>query len=240
MTESDNSERLQKVLSRVGVASRRHAEELINASRITINSRVAVLGDKVDITSDKIYLDNVLLDLNPNFVTYLLNKPVKVVSTVMDPQKRKKVVDFVPTNPRVYPVGRLDYESEGLIILTNDGDLAFSITHPSKKISKTYITEIDRPISLSNIKKLRAGILLDDKMTFPAKVSQIGDRFLKIKIFEGRNRQIRRMLGSLGYDVLRLIRIEIGPIKDPKLQPGQFRKLELSELSVLRQSVGSK
>lgn len=239
MTDYFEGERLQKVLSRLGIASRRQSEIYIVDSRIRINEKIAVLGDRVDVTKDKIYLDEILLDLNPNLVAYLLNKPPKVVSTVSDPQRRKKVVDFVPKSPKVYPVGRLDYDSEGLIILTNDGDLAYSVTHPSKKLVKTYVAEVDRSISIGHIRQLRSGISLDDKITLPAKVSTIGDRILEIKISEGRNRQIRRMLQQLGYDVVRLIRTQIGPIKDSGLKTGQFRKLEFEELNALRKSVSA-
>ncbi len=237
MNEAVNLERIQKVLSRIGVASRRRSELLILAGRLKINGCVATLGDKVDVSSDKIYLDDVLLDLNPNYVTYLLNKPKNVVSTLSDPQGRKKVSDFVPKLPRVYPVGRLDFDSIGLILLTNEGDLAYQLSHPSGLCEKTYVVRINRSISEGDVRKLRSGILLENKLTLPAKVQKIDSTILKIKIREGRNRQIRRMLDQLGYEVTELKRTAIGPINDADLPIGQYKILEFKELNMLRKSL---
>ena len=224
-------ERLQKVLAALGWGSRRLCEELIADERVTVNGEIAELGRRVDTMVDVIAVDGVPIGARPNFVYYLLNKPRGVISTAHDPQGRPTVVDLVPQSPRVFPVGRLDGETEGLILLTNDGDLTHFLTHPSKGVEKEYIVLLrgGPRLTESQLKKLRTGVELDDGITAPAKVGQRSDSTLSITIHEGRNRQVRRMIEAIGHEVERLVRTRIGPIIDSRLKPGAWRELSLAE-----------
>ena len=233
MSSEESRERLQKVLARAGIASRRASEEMIQAGRVTINGQIAALGDKVA-DSDRIELDGIPVLRDPNLVHYLLHKPRDVVSTASDTENRQTVVDLVPSAIRVYPVGRLDADSEGLIILTNDGDLTHYLTHPSFGIEKEYLVQVEVKPSRNAIRQLRQGVELDDGLTAPAKVSLVDEKLLKMVIHEGRNRQIRRMCESVGHPVVRLIRSRIGPIVDRSLRPGSFRELTNQELKSIR------
>ncbi|MBA52384.1 MAG: MFS transporter [Acidimicrobiaceae bacterium] len=232
MNSEESRERLQKALARSGVASRRVSEDLIEAGRVTINGQVATLGDKVG-QSDRIELDGIPVLRDPDLVHYLLNKPRDVVSTVQDPQGRATVVDLVPSYARVFPVGRLDADSEGLIILTNDGDLTQRLTHPSFGVPKEYLTHVEGVPSRSALRRLRDGIELEDGLTAPAEVSMPQDGALRLVIHEGRNRQVRRMCAEIGHPVLRLVRIRIGPITDPNLAVGEWRNLTRDEVRSL-------
>jgi len=224
-------ERLQKVLAALGWGSRRLCEELIAAERVTVNGEIAELGRRVDTMVDVIAVDGVPIGARPDFVYYLLNKPRGVISTAHDPQGRPTVVDLVPQSPRVFPVGRLDGDTEGLILLTNDGDLTHFLTHPSKGVEKEYVVLLrgNPRLTESQLKKLRTGVELDDGVTAPAKVGQRSDSTLSITIHEGRNRQVRRMIEAIGHDVERLVRTRIGPIIDSRLKPGAWRELSLAE-----------
>ena len=221
MSSEESRERLQKVLARAGIASRRASEEMIQAGRATINGRTAALGDKVG-DSDRIELDGIPVLRDPNLVHYLLHKPRDVVSTASDTQNRQTVVDLVPSTIRVYPVGRLDADSEGLIILTNDGDLTHRLTHPSFGVPKEYLVHVEGIPQRSALRSLREGIQLDDGMTAPAQVSMPDQGLLKITIHEGRNRQVRRMCAAIGHPVVRLVRVRIGPITDSSLTAGSW------------------
>ena len=232
MSSEESCERLQKALARSGVASRRVSEDLIEAGRVTINGQVATLGDKVG-QSDRIVLDGIPVLRDPDLVHYLLNKPRDVVSTAQDPERRTTVVDLVPSDTRVFPVGRLDADSEGLIILTNDGDLTQRLTHPSFGVSKEYLTHVEGVPSRSALRRLRDGIELEDGLTAPAEVSMPQDGVLRLVIHEGRNRQVRRMCAEIGHPVLRLVRIRIGPITDPNLAVGEWRNLTREEVRSL-------
>jgi len=232
VNSEESRERLQKALARSGVASRRVSEDLIEAGRVTINGQVATLGDKVG-QSDRIELDGIPVLRDPDLVHYLLNKPRDVVSTVQDPQGRATVVDLVPSYARVFPVGRLDADSEGLIILTNDGDLTQRLTHPSFGVPKEYLTHVEGVPSRSALRRLRDGIELEDGLTAPAEVSMPQDGALRLVIHEGRNRQVRRMCAEIGHPVLRLVRIRIGPITDPNLAVGEWRNLTRDEVRSL-------
>jgi len=227
--------RLQKVLAERGWGSRRVCDELIADGRVTVNGEVAVLGRRVDPDHDRVEVDGVAIGVRPGLVHYLLNKPVGVVTTASDPQGRQTVVQLVPEEPRVFPVGRLDVETEGLLLLTNDGDLANRLTHPSQGVEKEYVAEVDGTVSAGELRRLREGILLDDGMTAPAKVSQPTPGVLRLTIHEGRNRQIRRMCAAIGHPVRRLVRVRIGPIRDPQLAPGTWRELDLDEIRRLNQ-----
>lgn len=230
-------ERLQKALSRAGFGSRRASEALIEDGRVTVDGRVAELGNRVDADSQEIRVDGKLIPAAPSAVYFLLNKPEGFVTTAHDPQGRPTVLDLVPTPVRVFPVGRLDMNSEGLLLLTNDGRLAHLLMHPSHGVEKEYLVRVDGDPSPTNIRRLREGIVLEDGVTAPARVNRISDGVLRIVIHEGRNRQVRRMCEAIGHEVLRLVRTRIGPIHDAKLAPGQCRALSTSEVKKLMDAV---
>ena len=227
-------ERLQKVLARAGIGSRRDCEKLIVEQRVTVNGEFAELGEKVDPETSQVEVDGLKIGVRQDLVYYLLNKPIGVITTSKDPQERSTVVDLVPTHPRVFPVGRLDADTEGLILLTNDGALTHYLPHPSFGIEKEYLVQVEVKPSRNAIRELRQGVELDDGITAPAKVSLVDEKLLKIVIHEGRNRQIRRMCESVGHPVVRLIRSRIGPIVDRSLRPGSFRELTNQELKSIR------
>jgi 23S rRNA pseudouridine2605 synthase len=226
-------ERLQKVLARAGVASRRAAEELMAAGRVTVNGRPARLGQRIDVAVDAVEVDGVRLSVAPGLVYYLLNKPAGVVTTASDPQGRPTVVELVPDDPRVFPVGRLDADTEGLLLLTNDGDLAHRLTHPSHGVEKEYLAEVAGRPSPGAVRRLREGVLLEDGVTAPARVSLVAPTALRIVIHEGRNRQVRRMCDAVGHPVRRLVRVRIGPLRDDRMGPGKWRELDQKELRQL-------
>jgi len=238
VSSEESRERLQKVLARAGIASRRASEEMIQAGRVTINGQIAALGDKVA-DSDRIELDGIPVLRDPNLVHYLLHKPRDVVSTASDTENRQTVVDLVPSAIRVYPVGRLDADSEGLIILTNDGDLTHRLTHPSFGVPKEYLVHVEGIPQRSALRSLREGIQLEDGMTAPAQVSMPDQRLLKITIHEGRNRQVRRMCAAIGHPVVRLVRVRIGPITDSSLTAGSWRELTNEEVRSLYQAAAN-
>ncbi len=233
--EPQQFERLQKVLARAGMGSRRVCEKLIVEQRVTVNGEFAELGEKVDPETAEIEVDGLKVGVRQDLVYYLLNKPIGVITTSKDPQERSTVVDLVPTHPRVFPVGRLDADTEGLILLTNDGDLTHYLTHPSFGVEKEYLVQVDVKPSRNAIRELRQGVELDDGITAPAKVSLVDEKLIKIVIHEGRNRQVRRMCESVGHPVKRLIRSRIGPIADTSLRPGSFRELTNQELKSIRE-----
>jgi 23S rRNA pseudouridine2605 synthase len=234
-------ERLQKVLSSRGWGSRRVCEDIIAAGRVTVNGEVAVLGRRVEVDDDRVEVDGVPIGTRPGLVYYLLNKPKGVVTTASDPQGRPTVVELVPNEPRVFPVGRLDVATEGLLLLTNDGDLAQRLTHPSHGVDKEYLVEVDGgPVAQGKLRSLREGVQLEDGITAPAQVSQPSPAVLRITIHEGRNRQVRRMCEAIGHPVHRLIRVRIGTLQDRTLAPGQWRELELRELNTLIEAIGSR
>ena len=227
---NEQEEKLQKVLARMGIASRRVVEEYILDERVQVNGEIAHIGQRVNIAEDEISFDGTPIRVKPDLVYYLLHKPVGVISTAKDPQGRETVIDLLPAEPRVFPVGRLDKESEGLLIVTNDGDLTYRLTHPSHGVEKEYLAAVEGRVSRGNLRKLREGIELEDGMTAPAKVSQVDDGVVKIIIHEGKNRQVRRMFQMIGHPVKRLVRTRIGNLVDHKLQSGQWRLLDALEL----------
>ena len=233
-------ERLQKVLAIRGWGSRRVCEDLISEGRVTVNGEVAVLGRRVDTDHDHVEVDGVPIGLKPGLVYYLLNKPSGVVTTSHDTHGRQTVVELVPEEPRVYPVGRLDIDTEGLLLLTNDGDLAQRLTHPSHGVEKEYLVEVaEGPVAQGKLRQLRDGVELDDGVTAPAKVSQPTPGVLRLTIHEGRNRQVRRMCEAIGHPVLRLVRVRIGTLRDATLGPGEWRALTAGEIKKLIESVGA-
>jgi 23S rRNA pseudouridine2605 synthase len=233
-------ERLQKVLAQAGLGSRRACEELIAAGRVRVNGEVATLGTRVDPEVDAIEVDGARIGVRQGLVHYLLNKPAGVVTTASDPQGRPTVVGLVPAEPRVYPVGRLDADTEGLLLLTNDGDLAHRLTHPSFGVDKEYLADVEGRPSRGAVRRLREGVELEDGPTAPARVSLVGDHTLRITIHEGRNRQVRRMCEAVGHPVRRLVRVRLGPLSDRRLPPGRWRALTQDEVRALeRAAAGS-
>lgn len=234
-----SGERLQKVLARAGIGSRRTCEELIVAGRVLVNGEKVVLGCRVDIEADKIEVDGAQLNVRADAVYYLLNKPKGVVSTADDPQGRQTVVQLVPSEPRVFPVGRLDVDTEGLLLLTNDGELTFRITHPSFGLPKEYLAEVEGDPTPGALRKLRQGVELEDGKTAPATASRLSAGVIKLTIHEGRNRQVRRMLEAVGFPVKRLVRTRIGPLRESKLVPGTWRALTSAEVRSLERAVAT-
>jgi 23S rRNA pseudouridine2605 synthase len=228
--------RLQKVLARAGFGSRRMCDDLIADGRVTVNGEVAVLGRRVDPGHDRVEVDGVPVSVQEGLVHYLLNKPRGVITTAADPEGRATVVELVPAEPRVFPVGRLDADTEGLLILTNDGDLAQRVTHPSHGVEKEYVAQVDGRPRPADLRRLREGVELEDGPTAPAKVVESDPGVLRITIHEGRNRQVRRMCAAVGLPVTRLIRTRIGPLADRSLAPGEWRQLTQSEVRALEQA----
>jgi 23S rRNA pseudouridine2605 synthase len=229
-------ERLQKVLARAGVGSRRACEDLVAEGRVTVNGAVATLGRRVDPERDEVAVDGVPVGVRPGLVYYVLNKPRGVVTTAADPQGRPTVVGLVPAEPRVFPVGRLDADTEGLLLLTNDGDLAHRLAHPSFGVEKEYLAEVVGTPSRGALRRLREGVDLDDGRTAPATVGVVEPSVLRVAIHEGRNRQVRRMCEAVGHPVVRLVRTRIGPLTDRRLAPGEWRPLEPAEVRGLERA----
>ncbi len=226
--------RLNAFLARAGVASRRGADELIKAGRVRVNGEPGQLNTAVE-PGDRVELDRAPVAAQ-RLAYLLLHKPAGVVTTARDPQRRRTVVELVPGEPRVVPVGRLDADSEGLLVLTNDGDLTHRLTHPSFGVEKEYVAHVQGRVAAGALRRLRDGVDLDDGPTAPAKVSQPQPGLLRITIHEGRNRQVRRMCDAVGHPVLRLVRVRIGPVRDDTLAPGAWRQLTPDEVRALYQA----
>ncbi len=239
MTRADGGERLQKVLARTGFGSRRACEELIADGRVTVNGEIALLGRRIDPDGDRVEVDGVPVGVRADLVYYLLNKPRGVVTTASDPQGRSTVLDLVPPEPRVFPVGRLDADTEGLLVLTNDGDLTHRLTHPGFGVEKEYLAEVEGSPSPGAVRRLRDGVALEDGVTAPARVALVAPTALRITVHEGRNRQVRRMCAAVGHPVVRLVRTRIGPIAERGLRPGQWRPLTMAEVRDLQGDAGT-
>jgi 23S rRNA pseudouridine2605 synthase len=226
-------------LASAGVASRRGAEELIRAGRVTI-AGAEVTDPARDVSpGDAVALDGAPIDVPRGRVVYALNKPAGVVSTARDPQRRPTVVSLVPVGVRLYPVGRLDIDTTGLILLTNDGELAHRLTHPRFEVPKTYRAVVSRPpVRERALRTLREGIELDDGPSLPALVERVAADTLEITIREGRKRQVRRMCEAVGHPVRRLERMRFGPLALGSLRPGTYRELTAEEVSALWQAAG--
>lgn len=239
---AEEGERLQKVLAHAGLGSRRAMEELIAAGRVKVNGRRAILGTRVDPAKDEVEVDGSRVPLEQDLLHYMLNKPVGVVSTASDPEGRPTVLELLDLPARIWPVGRLDTDSEGLIVVTNDGELTHRLTHPRYEIPKTYVAEVRGTVVGRAIKQLIAGVDLEDGRTKRAKVSLLesvrGGTLLEITITEGRNRQVRRMCEAVGHPVKRLVRTNLGPLQLGRLKPGTFRKLSLEEVRALYRACG--
>ena len=229
-------ERLQKIIARAGICSRREAEKMILAGRVTVDGKIITeLGAKADF-NQKICVDGKPVTFNAEKIYLLLNKPRGYVSTVKDERGRKTVLELLGENfpERVYPVGRLDLNSEGLLILTNDGDLTNALIHPRFEVKKTYRAKISGDVTEEKLDKLRAGIELDDGLTAPAEVYLLGENLVEITIHEGRNRQVRRMFAAIRCDVKRLRRIKFADLTLDGLKVGEFRELRAEEIARLR------
>lgn len=239
-------ERLQKVLAQSGVASRRQAEEMITEGRVKVNRKlITVLGTRVS-AGDRIEVDGLPLVRNEESCYFLLHKPVGVITTANDEKGRKNVLDLLEEiESRVYPVGRLDYDTSGLLLLTNDGELTYRLTHPSFGVEKTYIAGVRESIGRPALERLQRGVMLADGKTAPAQVRPIGREqrrgleLMEITIHEGRNRQVRRMCEAVGLSLVTLKRIRFGPILlDKNLLPGKYRVLTPEEVQKLKKAVG--
>lgn len=231
--------RLQKFMADSGVCSRRAAEKLIAKGDVKVNGIVVTeMGVKINPMVDEVMYKSKVLRKVGALEYYLLHKPVRVVSTASDEKGRTNVVDMVKSNHRLYPVGRLDFMSSGLIILTNDGELTYSLIHPSHEVEKQYSVKVTPPISMENVKRLRAGIELDGEQTLPCKIKLLKDmhksQIYSIILREGKNRQIRRMVEAVGSKVETLERIAIGKIKIDGLKYGQYRPLTKDEIAYLK------
>lgn len=236
--------RLQKYLATAGIASRRVCEQYILEGRVKVNGEtVTELGRKVE-NNDKVVFDNKLVQLNNNYVYYLLNKPTGYVTTVKDEKQRPTVMDLIKdTKNRVFPVGRLDYNTSGLLILTNDGQLTYELTHPKHNINKIYQVKVKGKVTQKELVRLSEGVFIDGRKTAPAKVERIKENqastVLSITIHEGRNRQIRKMCEAVNHEVLTLKRIAIGKIKLEDLKPGEYRHLTQEEIEYLKNTSGN-
>jgi 23S rRNA pseudouridine2605 synthase len=206
---------------------------------VKVNGEIAELGRRVDPERDLVEVDGAPIGIRPGLVHYVLNKPKGVVTTASDPQGRPTVLELVPAEPRVFPVGRLDMDTEGLLLLTNDGELANRIAHPSHGVEKEYLAEVVGTPSRAALRALREGVELDDGVTAPAGAALVDGSLVKLTIHEGRNRQVRRMLEAVGHPVTRLIRTRIGPLSDRRLPPGEWRELTAPELRAMEAAVGA-
>ena len=228
------------MLARAGLGSRRACEQLIAAGRVSVDGTVARLGCRVDADSASVTVDGKKVGVRPDRVVYLLNKPAGVVTTASDPWGRPVVTDLVPSDPRVFPVGRLDINTEGLLLLTNDGDLSHLLTHPSFGVEKAYLVHLIGSPSPAKLRELREGVRLEDGVTAPARASLIAHGVLRLTIKEGRNRQVRRMCEAVGHPVRRLVRTRIGPLAERRLRPGLWRALTPADIRSLEQATSSR
>lgn len=231
--------RINKFLAESGVASRRNADKMIENGEVKINGIVCSLGDDVS-ESDTVTVNGKKISLITKFDYYIMNKPKGYVCTVKDDKDRKTVMDLLPQaeSKRLFPVGRLDYDTEGLLILTNDGDLTFRLTHPKNEIPKTYLVKVEGKITDDAIKKLRNGVIVDGKITGKSNVKVVEEcrDFTKLHVIitEGRNRQVRKMFEAVGKEVKFLKRIKIGELKLTGLNRGEVRKLYPNEIEYLK------
>jgi 23S rRNA pseudouridine2605 synthase len=236
-------QRIQKILAQAGISSRRKAEQLVAEGRVIVNGERATLGMKADPSRDHIKVDGRPITKREEKVYFLLNKPRGVVTSLSDPEGRTTIKDFLRgIRWRVFPVGRLDYDSEGLLLVSNDGDFAQAVLHPSAKISKTYHVKISGILDERARERLRRGVKLEDGATLPTKVKCLrceeGSSWIEITIHEGRKRQIRRMLEAVGHHVVRLKRVAIGRLRLADLNPGEIRRLTGDELKLIGHEIG--
>jgi 23S rRNA pseudouridine2605 synthase len=235
-------ERVQRTLARTGFGSRRSAEDLIRAGRVTIDGREATLGDRIDPARAQVAVDGVPIPVDPELRYFVLNKPAGVTTTMRDAHAARTLRDLLPAGPRVFPIGRLDRETEGLLLLTNDGELAHRIQHPSGGVEKEYLVEVEGSMPADAIRRLKSGVDLEDGFARALRVGQVqrvsGRAAVPIVMVEGRKRVVRRMFAAVGHPVRRMIRVRVGPIHLGRLPPGDVRPLEPDELAALYRSTG--
>ncbi len=225
--------RLNKFIAESGFCSRRKADDLILEGRVTVNKHEATLGMDISDT-DVVKVDGERVKINTKFEYYMLNKPKRVLCSNEDKFGRKLAVDFIKTKRRLFTYGRLDFMTEGLIIISNDGEIYNHVMHPRKKLYKSYIAKVNRDIEDKDIEALTHGIVIEGKRTAPSKVKKIDKKEIRIAIYEGRNRQIRKMLETLGYMVDSLKRVKVGELGLGNLQPGESRPLTTEEVEYLK------
>jgi 23S rRNA pseudouridine2605 synthase len=235
-------ERLQRSLARAGFGSRRACEEVIAAGRVEINGRVATLGDRLDPTVDEVRVDGSKINVDPELRTFALHKPSGVTTTMRDPHAERDLTGFLPKGVRVFPVGRLDRDTEGLLLLTNDGSLAHRLTHPRYAIEKEYLAEVGMVPSHRQLARLRRGVELDDGTARAVDARSVGGAGarggVRLVMIEGRKREVRRMLDAVELPVRRLVRVRVGPIRLGKLGPGEIRELEPEDVRALYRTAG--
>ncbi len=235
-------ERLQKVLAAAGQGSRRVSEGLIAEGRVTVNGTVATLGDRADPASDVIAVDGERIHTNTDLVYLLLNKPIGVVTTANDPEGRPTVMDLVPPTPRVFPIGRLDQDTSGLILLTNDGELANRVAHPRYEVPKTYMAQIRGPVPKRALRALTQGVELEDgparAKRADLKVADQTRSLIELVLTEGRKREVRRMIAAVGLELEALVRTRVGPIHLGDIKPSKVRPLNGKEIRELSAAVG--
>ena len=235
-------ERLQRSLARAGFGSRRACEEVIAAGRVEVNGRVATLGDRLDPTVDEVRVDGSKVNVDPELRTFALHKPRGVTTTMRDPHAERDLTGFLPKGVHVFPVGRLDRDTEGLLLLTNDGSLAHRLTHPRYAIEKEYLAEVGKPPSQRQLARLRRGVELDDGTARAVDARSAGGAGgrggVRLVMIEGRKREVRRMLEAVELPVRRLVRVRVGPIRLGKLGPGEIRELEPEDVRALYRTAG--
>jgi pseudouridine synthase len=235
-------ERLQRSLARAGFGSRRACEEVIAAGRVEINGRVATLGDRLDPAVDEVRVDGSKVNVDPELRTFALHKPRGVTTTMRDPHAERDLSGFLPKGVHVFPVGRLDRDTEGLLLLTNDGSLAHRLTHPRYAIEKEYLAEVGKPPSQRQLARLRRGVELDDGTARAVDARSAGGAAgrggVRLVMVEGRKREVRRMLDAVELPVRRLVRVRVGPIRLGKLRPGDIRELEPEDVRALYRATG--
>jgi len=234
-------QRLQKVMAAAGIASRRASEELIAQGRVTVNGEVATLGRKVDPAADDIRVDGERVNADPALAYVVLNKPQGVITTADDPEGRPTVVDMVRLSVRLFPVGRLDQDTEGLVLLTNDGELAHKLMHPSYQVPRTYVALVPAPVKNEQLGQLRDGVTLDDGVARVKEVMTLeearGRALVQLVMTEGRKREVRRMLAAVGLPVERLARVAYAGVELGELRQGKWRHLTQNEVGLLHAAV---
>jgi len=230
-------ERLQRALARAGVGSRRACEDVIREGRVTVNSRVAVLGDRVDASRDVVAVDGHRVSVDPGLRYLAFHKPSGVTTTMRDPHARTGLTAYLPTDVRVFPVGRLDRDTEGLLILTNDGALANRLMHPRYGVEKEYLAEVESAPTKRQVARLRRGVELEDGVATAVAARAVGRTgargAVRLVMAEGRKREVRRLLAAVGLPVRRLIRVRVGPVRLGRLRPGEARDLSAREVGAL-------
>jgi pseudouridine synthase len=235
-------ERLQRALARAGFGSRRACEELIASGRVWVNGIEATLGDRVDPERDEVRVDDRRVSVDPSLRYFALHKPRGVTTTMRDPHAERDLTRFLPKGSRVFPVGRLDRETEGLLLLTNDGSLAHRLTHPRYEVEKEYLAEVDGVASGRQLGRLRRGVELDDGIARAVQARPAGGSrgrgAVRLVMLEGRKREVRRMLEAVGLPVRRLIRVRVGPVRLGRLRPGELVELEPGDVRALYRAAG--